>query len=74
MANIPMSSAAFEVSDEPINWLSHFDARQLKEIEFCRVYAENFNHGTDGHNAKLIIAQMAKLLDEAEYNARTISA
>lgn len=49
-----------------MNWLNYFDERQQKEIEFCRLYALNFNHGTDGHNAKLIIARMAYRLDEQE--------
>lgn len=47
-----------------MNWLNNFDERQQKEIEFCRLYAQDFGHGTDGHNAKLIIARMATLLDE----------
>lgn len=44
-------------------WRTHFTERQLKEIEFCRIYKEKFGHGTDGHNARLIIAEMAELLD-----------
>lgn len=47
-----------------ISWHKHFSERQLKEIDFCRIYARNFSHGTDGHNAKLIIAKMAELLDK----------
>ena len=49
-----------------MSWQSDFDDRQKTEIEFSRVYESKFNHGTDGHNAKLIIARMALLLDEAE--------
>lgn len=45
------------------NWLNNFDERQQREIEFSILYADKFSHGTDGHNAKLIIAQMAKRLD-----------
>lgn len=45
------------------NWRNRFDERQLKEIDFSILYAEQFHHGTDGHNAKLIIARMASLLD-----------
>jgi len=57
-------------------WAVNFDERQLKEIEFSEMYAENFQHGTDGHNAKLIIARMAKVLDgleaeEIEYQRRS---
>jgi len=46
-----------------LDWKSGFDERQLKEIEFCVLYASDFSHGTDGHNAKMIIAKMAELLD-----------
>jgi hypothetical protein len=49
-----------------MNWHKHFDKRQLSEIEFSRVYATDFQHGTDGHNAKLIIAQQAALLSAVE--------
>lgn len=47
-----------------MNWIDKFDERQQKEIESCQLYAKDFSHGTDGHNAKLIIAKMASLLDE----------
>ena len=50
-----------------MNWLNNFDERQQKEIEFCTWYAEKFGHGTDGHNAKLIIAKMAAMLDKIHY-------
>lgn len=43
-----------------------FDERQRKEIEFCKMYAKDFKHGTDGHNAKLIIAKMAIFLERLE--------
>lgn len=45
------------------HWQSHFTERELKEIEFCRLYALNFNHGTDGHNIKMIVSKMVQLLD-----------
>lgn len=43
-------------------WQAAFDVRQMKEIEFSQVYAQDFHHGTDGHNAKLIIAKFVELL------------
>lgn len=46
-------------------WLERFDERQQSEIALALLYAEQFGHGTDGHNAKMIIAQMAKILIEA---------
>jgi hypothetical protein len=45
-------------------WQDLFDERQRKEIEFSRLYAGQFAHGTDGHNSKLIIAKLAGLLDQ----------
>lgn len=47
-------------------WHAQFDKGQLKEIEFACLYAEKFNHGTDGHNSKLIVAKFAKMLDGLE--------
>ena len=47
-------------------WQQNFDKRQLSEIEFCRLYAKDFAHDTDGHNGKMIIAKMADLLDRLE--------
>lgn len=49
-----------------MNWMNNFDERQQKEIEFCRLYAQDFGHGTEGHNAKLIIARMADLLNKVQ--------
>lgn len=49
-----------------MNWLKHFDERQQKEIRFSQKYAKHFNHGTDGHHAKLIVAKMAELLNHIE--------
>lgn len=47
-------------------WLNSFDERQRKEIEFSELYAKEFGHGTDGHNAKMIIAKMVLILDKIE--------
>jgi len=49
-----------------MNWLKLFDERQQKEIKFSQVYVNEFEHGTDGHNAKVIIAKMAQMLDKLE--------
>lgn len=53
-----------------MKWHNLFDERQQKEIKFSYIYAEQFGHGTDGHNAKMIIAKMSDLLDKLE-NALT---
>jgi len=50
-----------------MNWLNNFDERQRKEIEFSILYLNQFEHGTDGHNAKVIIAKMASILNTLEH-------
>lgn len=47
-------------------WKSNFDIRELKEIQFCRVYKKQFAHGSMGHNIRIIVAKMADILDELE--------
>ena len=42
----------------------HFTERELKEIEFCRLYVDKFNHGTSGHNLRIIVAKMVYLLEQ----------
>lgn len=42
----------------------HFTERELKEIEFCRLYVAEFNHGTSGHNLRIIVSKMADLLEQ----------
>lgn len=55
-----------EPEPQPGDWLTHFDDRQRKQIEFSRLYAREFSHGATGHNDMLIIAKMAELLDGAK--------
>lgn len=43
---------------------SHFNERELKEIEFAQMYEGTYNHGTPGHTHLVIIAKLAKLLQE----------
>lgn len=50
---------------EPVSWRTYFNERQLKEIDFCRMYATDFGHGATNHNVMLIVSQMAELLDRA---------
>jgi len=44
-------------------WMQQLDERQVNEVRFDRLYVSNFNHGTDGHNARLIISKLADMLD-----------
>lgn len=49
-------------------WHKHFTERQIKEINYCLVYStDEFRHGTDGHNIKMIVAQMAAMLNKIHY-------
>ena len=49
-----------------------FSERDLKEIAFSRLYTQDFNHGTIGHNDMLIIARLADLLEATEPLTRVI--
>lgn len=44
-------------------WQSHLTERELKEVQLCRLYQQEFSHGTDGHNIRIIVAKLANLLD-----------
>lgn len=50
-------------SPEP-HWHNKFTERERQEIAFAQVYTDQFAHGTTGHNALIIIAKLARLLDE----------
>jgi hypothetical protein len=41
------------------------EARRLKEILFALIYAKYLRHGTDGHNARMIMAEQATELGYA---------
>lgn len=48
-------------------WMSNFDPRQQKQINWSLAYDQDeFRHGDNGYNDKIIIAKMARLLDELE--------
>lgn len=48
-------------------WFDVLEERQQKEILFDTEYADRFNHGTDGHTLRIIIADMAEqLVDYAD--------
>ena len=40
--------------------------RALKELLFNLIYARFFAHGTDGHNARMVMAEMAKQSTDME--------
>ena len=47
-------------------WRDQFSLREQKEIELCMEYERRFAHGTTGHNAMMILAKQARILDEME--------
>lgn len=56
--------SAADDSPKAEDWRKQFDERQQRQIKWATQYATpEFSHGDDGHNSKLIIAKMAKLLD-----------
>ncbi len=42
----------------------HFTERERKEIEFCRLYVEKFNHGTSSHLLRIVVSKMSDLLEQ----------
>jgi hypothetical protein len=44
-------------------WRDSLDNRELKEVEFATLYAYQFAHGTSGHIEYMLIAKLAKMLD-----------
>jgi len=38
--------------------------REWMEVEYCRVYAEEYRHGTDGHLIRILVAKLADLLEQ----------
>lgn len=57
------TSALAVAIDGNSQWESHLDQRETMEILFALKYADEFHHGTAGHNRLMLIAKLAKLLD-----------
>ena len=51
-------------------WMVYLDERQIKEIVLARIYADDFNHGTDGHSRLILIARLADILDDMEQDGK----
>ncbi len=49
-------------------WWTELTDRETEEVRFATLYAEEFNHGTDGHNRLNLIAKLTRLLDERYTN------
>lgn len=56
------------LTDGHINWRDLLDDRQQKQVEWSKLYEMDYHHGDDGHNAKLLIAKMADMLDAMSQN------
>lgn len=51
------------VDGEPVNWRSLLNERGAKEVQFAQVYAEQFAHGTTGHNQLMLINELRTVID-----------
>ena len=49
-----------------MSYLDIYDDRQKKQIEWCRLYADKFDHGDIGHNDKLLISALSRQLEIVE--------
>jgi hypothetical protein len=47
--------------------IRNFTEREIKEMEFCYLYAKKFSHGTDGHNVRLIVSRLTMLLNNVHF-------
>ena len=50
-------------------WFGILDERQQKEVRFALDYAQNYKHGTDGHNRLMTIALLADIATRLENGA-----
>lgn len=54
--------------DTQSKWEQLLDERQVKEVQFARLYATDFHHGTDGHNRLILINFLSDALDRVEHS------
>lgn len=48
------------------------NAREQSELKFAQVYVDHFEHGTDGHSRLVLIAKLAKRIQELAGEIETI--
>lgn len=46
------------------SWYNLLTEREIREIEFARLYATEFGHGTDGHNRLVLINKLVDILNQ----------
>ena len=42
--------------------------RAMQEWRFARLYDEEFQHGTDGHNRLMLLSNIMRVLEEGTWN------
>ncbi len=62
MSGTQWSDLFFEMRSQVI--FDEYTDRELKEIILALVYADDFQHGTDGHNRLILIAKLYRSLRE----------
>lgn len=60
------SKGGEEIGKTMDHWTAQFTERELKEIEFDKLYQTEFSHGTDGHNMRIIIAKLVAIIERME--------
>lgn len=67
----------FDIDKPPVTegvetWMSVYalSVREMKELEFAKLYVEKFDHGTDGHGRLHLIEHMNSIL-ESMFEANT---
>ncbi len=48
----------------PENPWADFNGRELLEIKFDRLYADEYAHGTEGHQMRLLIAKLSRVIEK----------
>lgn len=56
-----------------MDWTSDLSQRERSELRLCRLYAEEFDHGTNGHLVKTLVARLADKLDELQAHLQRLS-
>lgn len=46
-----------------MDW-SFLNSREQSELKFAQVYVDHFEHGTDGHSRLVLIAKLARQLEQ----------
>lgn len=55
----------------PKTWLETLDAREQTEVDFARLYAAQYAHGSPGHMHLMVIAKLATMLDRLQLGIET---